>query len=388
MSQSILILYLHVLLTWLLATWSFCDDHSTTRDTSPLPQLLVTHNATVLGTNDSRNLRVLYRLYGPDRHEYVFVSGTNNVYQFDAHRLQPLAVRVIGPQNFSIFCSDEHDCSYCLIGPHETWPKGYSLHFCGPRPTDNFVKAWATSTVSESDVIRGSFGFAPVVVNDDRIACEDALYLCYNVHHGYCERVRLHNVTKEAPWTAKSDHYTRKTIPGRLPVVGCDPITHATITVGARYVYTATEPDIPRLFTLSSLDPLSVRARDFHFVDSTPERKSVISLDDTSIPLQYKVSFRYRIHRPLTPIPDPSVNVVPAHVYFVLQQPDDATTFIRWQPRIARICEEDKRFYSYVELNLACSNCVQLGDRDQKVSWVTSLCLFHLLGEIFTLDYV
>ncbi|TPP65975.1 putative plexin [Fasciola gigantica] len=363
MHQSPFIFCVCVLLQWLLVTRSSCG--LATSDTVPSSQLLVTHSATILGTNEPRNLRVLYRLFGPDTREYVFVSGTNRIYQFDAHNLQPLAVRVIGPQNFSIFCSDEHDCSYCLIGPHETWPKGYSPDFCGPRPTDNFVKAWATSTVSENDVVRRSYTFVPVVINDDRIACEDALYMCYNVHHGYCERVRLHNVTKEAPWTTTHLDYADHPIPGRVPVVGCDPITHATIVVGARYVYTATEPDIQRLFTLSALDPLSVRSRDFYFVDSTPERKSVVSLDDPPIPLQYKASFRYRTRATFVPVSDPTVNVPPAHVYFVLQQPDHVR-FIRWQPRVARICEGDKRFYSYVELNLACSDCVPLVDRDQK----------------------
>ncbi|THD28804.1 hypothetical protein D915_000334 [Fasciola hepatica] len=363
MHQSPFIFCVCVLLQWLLVTRSYCG--LATSDTVPSSQLIVTHSATILGTNEPRNLRVLYRLFGPDTREYVFVSGTNHIYQFDAHNLQHLAARVIGPQNFSIFCSDEHDCSYCLIGPHETWPKGYSPNFCGPRPTDNFVKAWATSTVSENDVVRNSYTFVPVVINDDRIACEDALYVCYNVHHGYCERVRLHNVTKEAPWRTTHLDYADHPIPGRVPVVGCDPITHATIVVGARYVYTATEPDIQRLFTLSALDPLSVRSRDFYFVDSTPERKSVVSLDDPPIPLQYKASFRYRTRATFVPVSDPTVNVPPAHVYFVLQQPDHVS-FIRWQPRVARICEGDKRFYSYVELNLACSDCVPLVDRDQK----------------------
>ncbi|VDP80334.1 unnamed protein product [Echinostoma caproni] len=372
MHESLLTLFVCVLFQWLISVWRPCE--STTHINTALCQLRVTHNASIVGTNDTRNLRVLYRLYGPNAREFVFVAGTNHVYQFDAHHLRRLSTRVTGPQNFSILCSDEHECSYCRITPNSPWPKGYSAEFCGPRPTDNFVRAWATSTVAADDDDNHMFQHGDsltspvydVVINDDRIACEDALYLCYNAHHGYCERVRLQNVSTEAPWHGPFGQPHPTTQSNRVAVVGCDPIMHATIVVGAQYVYAATEPDILKSLTLFSPDPLSARARDFQLVNSNRDTKTVVTLtDDSSIPLQYKFSFRYRIHPLSTPVSDPTTTPVPAHVYFVLQQPRSAR-FTHWQPRVARICEGDKHFYSYVELNLVCYQCAPIAEQKHK----------------------
>lgn len=317
--------------------------------------LTVTHRASISISKDPSNIRILYRYYPPKSRELVFVATMNSIYQFEAQSLEPIATHVTGPKNFSIFCfPEQNDCSKCMPSVPSSLPMGYTSNYCGPRLTDNYVKAWGTSTVSEEEVGEHfaefpTYDASAKVVNDDRVARENALYVCYNVFHGYCERLLLTNITQANPWHLPG----QSAAPSNIPVVGCDPTTHAVLVLSSEYVYVAVESDGLESITLNPLYSLSARFRNFEIVHKEPHPDSYLrQTEGPNFRIQYKFAFRYRQN---VSEGDYRMLIEP-YVYFVFQQPENAH-FYRWQPRIARICERDKYFYSYIELNLMCTNC-------------------------------
>ncbi|KER24761.1 hypothetical protein T265_07647 [Opisthorchis viverrini] len=330
-----------------------------------IARLQITHSVPISGTSDPKNTRLLYRIFGPNSTEYILVAGLNHIYQYDAHTLRSLSVRTTGRKNFSIFCSPSGVCGPCDHSDQTLFRMGYKPGDCGPRETDSVVKAWATSTVPESEVPRipESYVFyqrgpgESVLINDDRIACENALYVCHNLYHGFCERLSLTNIREASPWTPS---FTNPFEPSpeesdKVPVTGSDPIKHVALAVGLRYVYVATEPDKLPQYTLVKTYPISVRSRDFQFAHRQPAPECILRLTETiPVPIQYKRAFRYRAH--LSTVGNKPHSLPPAHIYFVFQQPE-SPQFNRWQPRISRVCDNDMRFFSHVELNLACKDC-------------------------------
>ena len=325
----------------------------------------VTHNATIPLTKDIKNLRVLYRKLQSESSEYVYVASVNKIEQYDALNLQLVASRVTGPRNFSLFCLGvDSNCGKCVLPDRSGLPLGYKLDSCERRPTDNYVKAWGTSTVSKNSV-EGYYNNPSWESdendrnnNDDRIALEDALYVCYNVFHGFCERLRLINVSEEASWSPKDGLQPfGRSVEKYIPVVGSLPSTYATLVVGSRYIFVATEPDGLQEITLITHDPLTARLRNFGLASSQREPESSVKLStNPSLRIQYKASFRYRPHssNPASPSQLPG----PSYIYFVFHQPESAS-FLRWQPRIARICDGDAQFYSYVEISIVCRDCMK-----------------------------
>ncbi|KAF8561693.1 hypothetical protein P879_01431 [Paragonimus westermani] len=349
-------------LLFLLPCWIFVYQSIVASVKTGASQLKVTHTASISSTRDFKNLRVLYRFHEPSSADYVLVAGTNHLYQFKADNLQNVVTRVTGPKNFSICCVPGKDVSAdeCVHSHVKSVQMSFPSDFCGLRETDSVVKAWSTSTVPYFELRNFSDGHShlssrsPVAfVNDDRVACENALYVCYNLHHGFCERLRLTNIEETSPWVGGTQ---ASEITNKIPVAGNDATTSTAIAVGAQFVYIATESDGLQDFTIIKIHPLSARFRDFRFADSKPGHESFLSLtDNPNLPLQYKLAFRYRSY---AYVDYDSHIPAPAHIYFILQQPE-SYHFYRWQPRMARICDDDQHFYSYVELNLACQDCIR-----------------------------
>ncbi|TNN15590.1 Plexin-A4 isoform 3, partial [Schistosoma japonicum] len=122
------------------------------------------------------------------------------------------------------------------------------------------------------------------------------------------------------------------------------------------YIYVGTEPDGLQEHTLITLDPLTVRLKDFHLSSTQPSFESRAQLStNPSLRIQYKSAFRYKSLP--TNLDSQDQLFKPAYIYFVLQQPE-SSSFIRWQSRIARVCDGDKYISSYVELNILCFQCI------------------------------
>lgn len=333
--------------------------------------LTVSHNASIPATTESKNLRVLYRFYKPDNLDFVYVASVNSIRQFSVDKLQLVAERITGPHNFSIYCLSNGDsCEKCMHIDRSSFPFGYGADFCLPHPTNNYVKAWGTSGFPSPEI--HSFNYSEWdheshFVNDDRITFEDGLYVCNTVFHGYCERLGLINVSQESPWSigTRNPLVDKKSKnPQEIPVVGSLPYTHSVLVVGSEYIYVGTEPDGLQEHTLITFDPLTVRLKNFHLCSTQPSFESRAQLStNPSLRIQYKSAFRYRSMP--TNLESQDQLFRPAYVYFVLQQPE-SSPFFRWQSRIARVCDGDKFISSYVELNIACFECIF--EDDEKVS--------------------
>ncbi|KAH8870741.1 Plexin-A4 [Schistosoma japonicum] len=325
--------------------------------------LAVSHNASIPTTNDSKNLRLLYRVYKPENLVYVYVASVNSIRQFSVDKLQLVAERITGPHNFSIYClSNSDSCEKCMHVDRLSLPFGYGSDSCRPHPTNNYVKAWGTSSFPGPEMHNFNYSmwdYESRLVNDDRITFEDGLYICNTVFHGYCERITLTNVTQESPWVAgtKNSLIDKKhKNPQEIPVVGSLPYTYSVLVVGSEYIYVGTEPDGLQEHTLITLDPLTVRLKDFHLSSTQPSFESRAQLStNPSLRIQYKSAFRYKSLP--TNLDSQDQLFKPAYIYFVLQQPE-SSSFIRWQSRIARVCDGDKYISSYVELNILCFQCI------------------------------
>ncbi|XP_018651958.1 putative plexin [Schistosoma mansoni] len=325
--------------------------------------LTVSHNASIPATTESKNLRVLYRFYKPENLDFVYVASVNSIRQFSVDKLHLVAERITGPHNFSIYCLSNGDsCEKCMHVDRSSFPFGYGSDFCLPHPTNNYVKAWGTSGFPGPEIY--SFNYSEWdheshFVNDDRITFEDSLYVCNTVFHGYCERLGLINVSQESPWSIGTRNPLvdkKNKNPQEIPVVGSLPYTHSVLVVGSEYIYVGTEPDGLQEHTLITFDPLTVRLKNFHLCSTQPSFESRAQLStNPSLRIQYKSAFRYRSLPNNLNFQDQLFR--PAYVYFVLQQPE-SSSFFRWQSRIARVCDGDKFISSYVELNIACFECV------------------------------
>ncbi|CAH8854918.1 unnamed protein product [Trichobilharzia szidati] len=333
--------------------------------------LRVTHNASIPITTEAKNLRILYRFYQPENLEYLYVASVNSIKQYKVGNLQFVTERITGPRNFSICCPyDGDNYEKCSHADRSSLPFDYGYDSCLPRPTDNYVKTWGTSGSPGPEIHSFNYSewdFESQSVNDDRITFEDSLYVCHTLYHGYCERLNLINVSQEAPWSAGArlplmDRKNKN--PEEIPVVGSLPHTHSVLVVGSEYIYVATEPDGLEDLSLIKYNPLTVRLKDFQLCSTPPSFESSAQLStNPSLKIQYKSGFRYR--PPPTNLEFQEQLFRPPYIFFVLQQPEDST-FLRWQSRIARICDGDKFISSYAELNIACFQCETVKD-DEKM---------------------
>ncbi|VEL13205.1 unnamed protein product [Protopolystoma xenopodis] len=332
--------------------------------------------------------RLLYRVYLPTGQEFVYLAGRNQLYQVKATSLKILAIRKTGPKRFSVFCiSGDEACVQCPPLPREhallaDLPAelgGVGSGDCSPRDTDSLVKAW--TTVASASV--QDFGAGEI-----RTTKEDILYVCYTIFHGVCERLLLTNISLQSPWLPPGSSNRRRpstsaSLSGRadpssvdeinattlVPVVGFHPDAKAVLVATRHLLYIASEPDGLQEVTLLSLPALAVRRPDFRLALSRFQPDRSLQLRHDYLPgqlarLRYTTGFRYSppglelqsIRGQLPPgISDG--NKYPGrrgYIYFVLEQMSPTSTSARWawQVRVARICEGDTHFYSYVELEI------------------------------------
>lgn len=345
---------------------------------------LVSHSAGIYIKNDYRFLlpsqlqsqteppKVLFRRFNSTGDSYLLVACVNKILQLNSTSLSLLNERLIGPKNCSIFCFVPGDsCIPCNQYPNRPFPSGYRPDYCGPRLTNAFVKAWSTSNfeyveslpdlISENGVFSG-----PNSANNDLIPVEDALYVCYNIFHGFCERLQLTNISVIKPWTrhiSPMDFYPKRSSDIPIPVVNWNASLSSTLTVDRSYIYVGLEQDQFQDATLVDLDPISIRLRDFDYASKEPSVKSSLRLREIDFRIKYKFSFQYTLEQGQRVL---SHHVVP-HVYFVAQQPSIAEPRML-ETRVARVCSGDKFLHSYADLELSCEGCLLHGrGQTQKV---------------------
>ncbi|KAL5962337.1 Plexin-A4 [Taenia solium] len=313
--------------------------------------------------------KVLFRRFNSTGASYVFIACVNKISQLNSTSLSLLNERITGPKNCSIFCFVPGDsCIPCNQYPNRPLPSGYHFDDCGPRLTNAFVKAWSTSnfeyveslpdSLPENSVFSESY-----LSNNDFIPVEDALYVCYNVFHGFCERLQLTNISVIKPWIRRPspmDFYPKRSSDIPIPVVNWNASLSSTLTVDRSYIYVGLEQDQFQDATLVDLDPISIRLRDFDYASQEPSVKSSLRLREIEreidFRIKYKFSFQYTLeqgHRVL------SHHVVP-YVYFVAQQPSTIEPGML-ETRIARVCSGDKFLHSYADLELSCEGCLLHG---------------------------
>ncbi|EUB64774.1 hypothetical protein EGR_00043 [Echinococcus granulosus] len=253
-------------------------------------------------------------------------------------------------------------------------PSGYRSDDCGPRLTDAFVKSWSTSNFEYVESLsdlgpESSAPSEPNLANNDFVPVEDALYVCYNVFHGFCERLQLTNISVIKPWKRHSsllDFHPKRAPDIPIPVVNWNTSLSSTLTVDSSYIYVGLEQDQFQDATLVDLDPISIRLRDFDYASKEPSVKSSLRLQESDFRIKYKFSFQYTLEKGQRGSSQP---VVP-HIYFVAQQPS-ITEFGMLETRIARVCSGDKFLHSYADLELSCEGCfLPDGGQAQKMALI------------------
>ncbi|VDL99636.1 unnamed protein product [Schistocephalus solidus] len=309
--------------------------------------------------------KLLFRRFNNSAIAYLYVAAVNTIIQLDQQSLELTEIRVTGPKNFSIFRFP----SLCYNYPQQnapSLPPGYSPDNCGPRPTDVYVKAWATATAAKKSSEAFSYNeishydtFYPL--NDDFQTMEDTLYACYNIFHGSCEGMRLTNISVTKTWNERpsdSSFFHQEFSPSiPIPVVNWNAALSATIVLDENYMYVAQEPDKIQDMTVVDIAPLAVRLRDFDYVSKQPNPESTMKFRVSDFPIQYKFSFHYTHVHVSDATKGIGSRIKQPRIYFVLQQPDNSEPK-QWKTRISRICAEDTRFDSYTEITMACDGCI------------------------------
>lgn len=301
-------------------------------------------------SSQSENPKILFRHVNRSFGASLFLARANAIIHLDAHTLSVINERIIGPSNFSIFCfGSDVSCASCSHYHMKPLPPGYSPDNCGPRLTDAFVKTWATSNSPPSESASRWTN-----INNDFMPAEDSLYVCYNTFHGYCERLKLSNISIAQPWKRKAspmdNHYGRPP-KDPIPVVNWNVSLHSRLVVDSNYLYVGIELDAFQEVTLVTLDSLSVRMRDFDYARKEPSSQSSLKFRSGDVRIQYKFSFQYTVEQNSS-----TDSSTATHIYFVMQQPRNTPTY-RWTTRIARICSGDLGLDSYTELEIACADC-------------------------------
>nr|CDS31189.1 plexin a4 [Hymenolepis microstoma] len=302
--------------------------------------------------------KVLFRRFKITGEAYLFVAHVNKISQLNPDNFSLLTQRAIGPKNCSIFCYFPGDhCIPVNQLPNRPLPQGYRHDYLGPRLTNAFVKSWATSNFEpispEEDV---SIWRESEPANNDFFSVEDILYVCYNVFHGFCERLQLTNISNSIPWTRKSspmDFYPKRSSDIPIPVVNWNASLASTLTVDASFIFVGLEQDEFQDTTLVVLDPISLRMRDFDYASREPSDKSSLRFREIELDVKYKFSFQYT----LEDSPSDSKHL---YVYFVAQQPNKTLPGIL-ETRLIRFCSTLHFFHSYVDLQLICNGCVPSG---------------------------
>ncbi|KAM7541407.1 hypothetical protein Aperf_G00000026232 [Anoplocephala perfoliata] len=238
-------------------------------------------------------------------------------------------------------------------------PQGYRPDDCGPRLTNAFVKTWATSNFEPP---LSNFSFENINLwetnqpaNNDLLPVENALYVCYNVFHGFCERLQLTNISNAIPWKRRSslmDFYPKRTSDIPIPVVNWNASLSSTITVDGNHIFVGLEQDQFQDATFVDLDPISVRMRDFDYARKEPSVKSSLRFQENDFQIKYKFSFQYTLER------GPGESHL--YVYFVSQQPNKSRSDML-ETRLVRFCSTPYFFHSYADLQLSCDGCVLSG---------------------------
>lgn len=308
--------------------------------------------------NQTEPPKVLYRRFKPTGEAYLFVAHVNKISQLNPDNFSLLTQRAIGPKNCSIFCYVPGDhCIPVNQLSNRPLPQGYRQDYLGPRLTNAFVKSWATSNFEPISLEEGiNILRETQPANNDLLPVEDALYVCYNVFHGFCERLQLTNISNSIPWTRQSslmDFYPKRSSDMPIPVVNWNSSLASTLTVDGSYIFVGLEQDEFQDTTLVVLDPISLRMRDFDYASREPSEKSSLRFREIELQVKYKFSFQYVLEH------DPS-DSKHLYVYFVAQQPNRALSGML-ETRIVRFCSALYFFYSYVDLQLICNGCVLPG---------------------------
>ncbi|KAM7541408.1 hypothetical protein Aperf_G00000026232 [Anoplocephala perfoliata] len=320
--------------------------------------------------------KILFRRFKPTGESYLFVAHVNKISQLNPDSFSLITERTIGPKNCSIFCFvPGGSCIPCNQFLNRPLPQGYRPDDCGPRLTNAFVKTWATSNFEPP---LSNFSFENINLwetnqpaNNDLLPVENALYVCYNVFHGFCERLQLTNISNAIPWKRRSslmDFYPKRTSDIPIPVVNWNASLSSTITVDGNHIFVGLEQDQFQDATFVDLDPISVRMRDFDYARKEPSVKSSLRFQENDFQIKYKFSFQYTLER------GPGESHL--YVYFVSQQPNKSRSDML-ETRLVRFCSTPYFFHSYADLQLSCDGCVLSGrGHSQKVcgSFTFLLC--------------
>ena len=330
--------------------------------------------------------KILFRRFNSTGDAFLFIAYLNKISHISPDSLSVINERIIGPKNCSIFCfihgGSGMPCSQYADRP---LPPGYTPNDCGPRLTNAFVKSWSTSNFEyvEPPISHLALEIVgrwrkPISINNDFIPVEDALYVCYNVFHGFCERLQLTNISVTRSWVRRSsmNFYPKRSSEIPIPVVNWDASLSSTLTVDSNFIYVGLEQDRFQDATLVDLDPLSVRLRDFDYASKEPSLKSSLSFRENDVRIKYKFSFQYTLRQDRH---ESASNIAATlHIYFVAQQPNILEPGMQ-ETRIARICSGDKFFHSYADLALSCDGCLFRGRDRNKMVFYRIWCLLIIV---------
>ncbi|VDN98124.1 unnamed protein product [Rodentolepis nana] len=325
--------------------------------------------------NQTESPKVLFRRFKFTGEAYLFVAHVNKITQLNPYNFSLLTQRTIGPKNCSIFCYFPGDHCFPINQLlNRPLPQGYRHDYLGPRLTNAFVKSWATSNF---EPVSPEEGISTQPANNDFLSVEDTLYVCYNVFHGFCERLQLTNISNSIPWTRQSspmDFYPRRSSDMPIPVVNWNASLASTLTVDASFIFVGLEQDEFQDTTLVVLDPISLRMRDFDYASREPSEKSSLRFREMELDVKYKFSFQYTLE-------DGPSDSKHLYVYFVVQQPNKTLPGML-ETRLVRFCSTLHFFQSYVDLQLTCNGCVPSSrERGQKVrKYLLAYLLFYWIS--------